>query len=219
MVSLSLHARTCLCASPYPIYQRKSLTTTSLRLAWAWVLVFERALVFLLFSGDQGWRIQGTIWAQVAGVQRLFLLPVWQTQLWKVWRYKEDCYELGMWALVQTELMFWDLSCSELQKYRNRLFWPHFYYLYKRLAIIYQRGCMSGLVWVPPISVLPSESLFGRFQLDFDVIADTFSDWSPNTLPSVFLAESGGGMYFPSIGTSRNLNSFYCRWPIKPRAA
>ena len=41
---------------------------------------------------------------------------------------------------------------------------------------------MSGLVWVPPISVLPSESLFGRFQLDLgfwlktDVIAETFAD-------------------------------------------
>ena len=34
MVSLSLHARTCLCASPYPIYQRISFTTTSLRLAY-----------------------------------------------------------------------------------------------------------------------------------------------------------------------------------------
>ena len=98
MVSLSLHARECLCASPYPIYQRKSFTTTSLRLAWAWVLVFERALVFLLLSGDQGWCLQGTIWAQVAGVQRLFWLPVWQTQLWKVWRCRENCCKLSMWA-------------------------------------------------------------------------------------------------------------------------
>ena len=55
---ISLHARTCLCASPNPIYQRKSFTTTSLRLAykkvWACVLVFVCALVFLLLSGVQG---------------------------------------------------------------------------------------------------------------------------------------------------------------------
>ena len=49
---------------------------------------------------------------------------------------------------------------------QNRLFRPHFHCLYNSLAIIYQRGCMSGLVWVLPISVLPSKSLFGRVQLD-----------------------------------------------------
>ena len=37
----------------------------------------------------------------------------------------------------------------------------------RNLAIIYQRGCMSGLVGVSPISVLPSECLFERFQLDY----------------------------------------------------
>ena len=58
MVSLSLHARTCLCAAPYPIYQRKSFTTTSLRLEykkkWACVLVFVSALVFSSFKWKPG---------------------------------------------------------------------------------------------------------------------------------------------------------------------
>ena len=34
------------------------------------------------------------------------------------------------------------------------------------LVIIYQRGCVSWLVGVPPISVSPPKCLFGRFQLD-----------------------------------------------------
>ena len=41
-----------------------------------------------------------------------------------------------------------------------------FYCLYNSLAIIYQRGCMSGLVGFPSIWVSPPECLFGRFQLD-----------------------------------------------------
>ena len=35
------------------------------------------------------------------------------------------------------------------------------------LALIYQIVCMARLAGVPPLSVSPSECLFGRFQLDF----------------------------------------------------
>ena len=38
--------------------------------------------------------------------------------------------------------------------------------LYNSLAIIYQRGCMLGLVGFPSIWVSPPKCLFGRFQLD-----------------------------------------------------
>ena len=38
--------------------------------------------------------------------------------------------------------------------------------LYNSLAIIYQRGCMSGLVGFPSIWVSPPVCLFGQFQFD-----------------------------------------------------
>ena len=42
----------------------------------------------------------------------------------------------------------------------------YFYCLYNSLAIIYQRGCMSGVVGFLSILVSPPECLFGRFHLD-----------------------------------------------------
>ena len=76
---------------------------------------------------------------------------------------------------------------------------------------------MSGLVGVPPISVLPSECLFGRFQFDYGVLVLRCNCGDVCGLKLKYtslcvLAESDGG-------TSRNMNSFYCRSPIKPRAA
>ena len=65
-----------------------------------------------------------------------------------------------------TQLVFWDLSCSEQQEIQKHAFLTYFYCFYNSLAIIYQKGCMSGLVGDPSISVLPSECLFGRFQVD-----------------------------------------------------
>ena len=59
-----------------------------------------------------------------------------------------------------------ELSVQSCREYRNRLLLPYFYCLYNSLAIIYQRGCMSGLVGFPSIWVSPPECLFGRFQLD-----------------------------------------------------
>ena len=118
------HALTCLFASPYPTYQRKAFTTTSLRLAYKKCIgVCVRACTWFpsikldLSNGYQGYCIQGTVWANVSGVQGLFWLPVWQTQWWKVWRCGEDC----MWALVQPESC-WCSGNSALQscrEYRN----------------------------------------------------------------------------------------------------
>ena len=53
---------------------------------------------------------------------------------------------------------------------------------------------MSGLVGIPPISVSPSECLFGRFQLDLGFRLKMISRIRSNTLPSVL---AGGGVYFP----------------------
>ena len=62
----------------------------------------------------------------------------------------------------------------------------------------------------------PPECLFGRFQLDFgvlaeDVIAETFVGKKLEYTTLWVLAESGG---FISLGTSHKLNSFNCRSPI-----
>ena len=74
------HALTCLFASPYPTYQRKEITTTSLRLAYKknsiGVCVGAStgfpSIKLDLSNGYQGYFIQGTVWAQVSGVQGLF---------------------------------------------------------------------------------------------------------------------------------------------------
>ena len=72
-------------------------------------------------------------------------------------------------------------SCSGIsavqscRKYRNRLLLPYLYCLYNSLAVSYQMRCMSGIVGVSPISVSPSDCLFGRFHLAEDVIAETFA--------------------------------------------
>ena len=55
---------------------------------------------------------------------------------------------------------------------------------------------MSGLVGVPPISVFPSECLFGRFQLDLEVCRDICGLKLKYTALCI-LGESGGGIYFP----------------------
>ena len=59
-----------------------------------------------------------------------------------------------------------DLSCSELQGIQKQASLTLYILPFNSLAIIYQRGCMSGLVGFPSIWVSPPECLFGRFQLD-----------------------------------------------------
>ena len=73
------HALTCLFASPYPTYQRKAFTTTSLRLAYknSIGVCVGACTMFLsikldLSNGYQGYCTQGTVWAQVSDVQGLF---------------------------------------------------------------------------------------------------------------------------------------------------
>ena len=70
---------------------------------------------------------------------------------------------------------------------------------------------MSGLVGFPSIWVSLPECLFGRFQLDFGFIAETFVGYSSNTLPSGFWPSQ---VVYISLGTSHKLNSFNCRPPI-----
>ena len=205
MVSLSLHARTCLCASPYPIYQRKSFTTTSLRLAYKkriGVCVGVCACTgFPSLSGDQGWCLQGTIWAQNAGVQRQFY---YLSDRRSYERCEGERKTVMSWACELLYSQSWCFGISAVKncrKYRKRLFWPHFFCLYNSLAIIYQKGCMSGLVWVPPISVLPSESLFRRFQLvwgfGWRCNCGDICGLKPKYTALCVLAESGGDIYFP----------------------
>ena len=76
------------------------------------------------------------------------------------------------------------------------------------------RGCLSGLVGVPPLSVSPSECLFGRFQL--------FGEYRLKMLlrrrllveaqqtPPIWVLPSQVVVYI-SLGTSCNLKSFNSR--------
>ena len=145
------HALTCLSASSYPTYQRKAFTTTSLRLAYKKIVsafVLVRALGSLRLNLTCPMDTRAFVYKAlfVSGVQGLFWLPVWQTQWWKVWRCGEDC----MWALVQPESCW----CS--------------------LAIIYQRGCMSGLhvAGFPSIWMSPPECCFWTVSAWFGVLAE-----------------------------------------------
>ena len=78
---LPTNTRTHVFASPYPTYQRKAFTTTSLRLAYkivsAFVLVRALGFLRLNLTCPMDTRallqcIQDTVWAQVSGVQGLF---------------------------------------------------------------------------------------------------------------------------------------------------
>ena len=73
------HAPMCLFASLYPTYQRKAFTTTLLRLAYknsvgvcVGACTGFPSIKIDLSNGYQGYCIQGTVWAQVSGVQGLF---------------------------------------------------------------------------------------------------------------------------------------------------
>ena len=73
------HAPTCLFPSPDLTYQRKAFTTTSLRLAYknsigvcVGACTGFPSIKLDLSNGYQGYCIQGTVWAQVSGVQVLF---------------------------------------------------------------------------------------------------------------------------------------------------
>ena len=98
--------------------------------------VFVRTLGFLRLSSTFPMETSTVAHKALCMYAETVLLPVWQTQLWKV------C-SLGKWALAQPELVFWNLGCSELQEIQKQAFLTLIYCLNNSLAFIKEGACQG----------------------------------------------------------------------------
>ena len=122
MVSLSMHVRVCV--HLHTQYINENHLHLSYKKVSACVLVFVHALVFPPLSGDQGCCIQGTIWAQVTGVQRLFYSLSDRRSYERFEGARKTVVSWACELLYSQSWCFGILAVQSCRKYKNRLFWP-----------------------------------------------------------------------------------------------